>query len=61
MKVRITVLTENDKPLQPVDERPSEEQIVKVWQFIFDMMTLNGEPNEKATVEKVEYVEEAQE
>lgn len=61
MKVRITVLTENDKPLPPVDERPSEEQIVKVWQFIFDMMTLNGEPNEKATVEKVEYVEEAQE
>lgn len=61
MKVRITVLTENDKPLPPVDERPSEEQIVKVWQFIFDMITLNGEPNEKAIVEKVEYVEEARE
>lgn len=61
MKVRITVLTENDKLLPPVEERPSEEQIMKVWQFIFDMMTLNGEPNEKAIVEKVEFIEEAQE
>lgn len=61
MKVRITVLTENDKPLPPIEERPSKEQIMKVWQFIFDMMTLNGEHNEKAIVEKVEFIEEAQE
>ena len=58
MKVRITVLTENDKPLPPVGERPTEEQIVKVWQFIFDMMTLNGNSNEKATVESAEFIEE---
>lgn len=58
MKVRITVLTENDKPLPPAEERPSEERIVKVWQAIFDMLTLFGD--DKAIVEKVEYVEEAQ-
>lgn len=57
MKVRITVLTENDKPLPPVEERPTEEQIVKAWQFIFDMMALMGKSNERATVESAEYVE----
>ena len=61
MKVRITVLTENDKPLPPVEDRPSEEQIVKVWQVIFDFMTLMGKSDERAIVESVEYVEEAQE
>jgi hypothetical protein len=61
MKVRITVLTENDKPLPPVEERPSEKLIVKAWQGIFDMMTLMGKPNEKATVESAEFIEEVQE
>lgn len=55
MKVRITVLTENDKPLPPVEERPSEERIVKVWQAVFDMLSIFGE--DKAVVEKAEYVE----
>jgi hypothetical protein len=58
MKVRITVLTENDKPLPPIGERPTEEQVVKAWQVIFDIMALMGEPNEKATVESVEFIEE---
>lgn len=61
MKVRITVLTENDKPLSPVEERPSEEQIVKAWQVIFDFMTLMGKSDERATVESAEFIEEAQE
>lgn len=57
MKVRITVLTENDKPLPPVGKRPTEEQIVKAWQIIFDMMTIMAESDERATVESAEYVE----
>ena len=61
MKVRITVLTVNDKPLPPVEERPSEEQIVKAWQVIFDMMTLMGKSNERATVESAKFIEEVQE
>lgn len=60
MKVRITVLTENDKPLPPVGKRPTEEQVVKAWQVIFDMMTLMGESNESATVESAEFIEEVQ-
>lgn len=55
MKVRITVLTENGKPLPPVGERAAEEQIVKVWQAVFDMLAVGGE--DKAVVEKAEYVE----
>lgn len=58
MKVRITVLTENDKPLPPIEKRPTEEQLVKAWQAIFNMLCLYGE--DKAVVEKAEYVEEAQ-
>lgn len=56
MKVRITVLTENDKPLPPIEERPPVEKIVKAWQFIFDGLAIMSE--DKAIVEKVEYVEE---
>lgn len=61
MKVRITVLTENDKPLPPVEERPSEEQIVKAWQVIFDFMTIMAKSEERAIVESAEFIEEAQE
>lgn len=61
MKVRITVLTENDKPLPPVEKRPTEEQIVKAWQAIFDVMTLLGKPDERATVESAEFIEDVQE
>ena len=61
MKVRITVLTENDKPLPPVGKRPTGEQIVKAWQVIFDFMTLMGKSNERATVESAEFIEEVQE
>lgn len=60
MKVRITVLTENDKPLPPVEKRPTEEQIQKAWQAIFDMMSLLAR-KDRAIVEKAEIVEEVQE
>ena len=62
MKVRITVLTENDKPLPPAEKRPTEEQIVNAWQLIFDAMTIiMGKSNEEATVESAEFIEEEQE
>ena len=61
MKVRITILTESDKPLPPDGKRPTEEQIVKAWQIIFDMMTLMGKSNERATVESAKFIEEVQE
>lgn len=55
MKVRVTILTENDKPRKP---GLTEETVAKAWQFILDLLTVISEENEKATVEKVEFVEE---
>ncbi len=61
MKVRITILMENDKPLPPGEKKPMEELVVKAWQVIFDMMTITGKSNERATVESAELIEEVQE
>ena len=64
MKVRITILTENEKSLPPVEERPTEEQIVKAWQDVFDTLTLItvftgcGTGADRAIVESAEIVEE---
>ena len=58
MKIRITLLTENDKPLPPVEKRPTEEQIMKAWQFILDMLIFLGGTNDRATVESAEFIEE---
>lgn len=56
MKVRITILTENDKPC-PDDI--SEEKVQKAWQTIFDFLMLtSSDPSEKVTVEKAEIVSE---
>ena len=38
-----------------LDKRPTEEQIVEVWQSIFNMFSIFGK--DKAVVEKAEYVE----
>lgn len=57
MKVRLTILTENDKPRKP---DLTEETVAKAWQFILDLFSAASEENEKATVEKVEFVEEVE-
>ena len=55
MKVRLTILTENDIPRKP---GLTEETVAKAWQFILDFVTAASEDNEKATVEEVEFVED---
>lgn len=57
MKVRLTILTENDKPRRP---EHTEEAVAEAWQFILDLFNAVSEENEKATVEKVEFVEEGE-
>ena len=55
MKVRLTIMTENDRP------RPNgvtEEQLAKVWQETLDVLTLFAENNDKAIVEKVEFIDD---
>lgn len=57
MKIRVTFLTENDIPRKP---GLTEETVAKAWQFILDFVTAASEENEKATVEKVEFVEDGE-
>lgn len=57
MKVRLTILTENDKPRKP---GLTEETVAKAWQFILDFVSAASEENEKATVEKAEFVEDGE-
>ena len=58
MKIRITILTENNL------QRPSElteEEVAKSWQLIFDLITLQDAANDKCHVETVEFVDEEEE
>ena len=48
-------MTENNRP------RPhgvTEKQIAEVWQATFDALVLFAENNDKATVEKVEFIDD---
>lgn len=58
MKIRLTILTENDIPREP---GLTEEIVAKAWQFILDFVNATSEDNEKATVEKAEFVEDDEE
>ena len=57
MKIRLTILTENDIPRKP---GLTEETVAKAWQFVLDLVTAASEKNEKAAVEKAEFVEEGE-
>lgn len=54
MKIRLTILTENDVPRTP---EHTEALVAKAWQAVLDMISLVSENNDKAVVEKVEFVE----
>ena len=55
MKIRLTVITENDKPVSVLGENP-EEKIKEAWNLVLTLIaTLN--PRDKAFVEKVEVIE----
>lgn len=52
MKNRITILAENDVPLDPKYKDGLEVAVKVFWQELLDTITID--PTEKATVEKVE-------
>lgn len=56
MKIRLTVLTENDAP---INEKLTEEMIIKTWQLVLDSICLFSGNGDKATVEKAEILEDA--
>lgn len=55
MKIRLTIMTENDKPVENLGKNP-EEKIKKAWDVFLTMITLMSENNENAYVERVEVV-----
>lgn len=56
MKIRLTIMTENDKPRT---DDISEEKVKRAWQTIFDFIMLtSSDPSEKVLVEKAEFVED---
>ena len=58
MKIRLTILTENNIP-RPAEL--TEEEVAKVWQVIFDVIALQAEALDKGHVETVEFVDEEEE
>ena len=58
MKIRITIMTENDKHF---DEKYSKELIERktkdVWDLVLKMILLQSKENETASVESAELVE----
>ena len=60
MKVKITVLTENNKPASALKGAVDEEMLKGIWQAWFDMITVIAPPEneDKATVLSVELIED---
>jgi len=54
VKIRITILTENNKKR---NENLTEDKVKETWQFILNMLSSLSENEDKAIVENVEFVE----
>jgi hypothetical protein len=54
MKIRLTILTENNKKR---NENLTEDKVKETWQFILNMLSSLSENEDKAIVENVEFVE----
>lgn len=55
MKVRVTIMTENDKP-RP--EGLTENMVIAAWQTVLSAMCLCTEDDSKVTVESAEFIED---
>ena len=56
MKVRVTLMTENDAPVSSLGENP-EEVIRNGWELLLGLMTVESDNGDSAYVEKVEILE----
>ena len=58
MKVRVTLITENDKPVSMLGENP-EIAIKRAWDLVLAMLSLESkDPSDRAFVENVEIIGE---
>lgn len=55
MKIRLTILTENNKKR---NENLTEDKVKEAWQFILNMLSSLSENEDKAIVENVELLED---
>lgn len=60
MKVRLTIMTENDVPASKVLDTLSkdkvEQKITDAWNLVLKQLTLNSENNDRAFIEKCEFI-----
>lgn len=56
MKIRLTIMTENNKVRPP---ELTEEKVKEAWQVVLDAIRLLSTEDDKCTVEKAEFVEES--
>lgn len=57
MKIRLTIMTENDVPASVLGEN-GLEKVRQVWGTLITLLSLNAAPNESLSLENVELVEE---
>lgn len=55
MKIRLTIMTENDKPVENLGDNP-EEKIKKAWDALLLMIAMMSDNKDTAYVERVEVV-----
>lgn len=55
MKIRLTIMTENDKP-RP--EELTEDRVKAAWQAVLNVMCLVSDSADSATIESAEFVED---
>lgn len=57
MKVKVTLITQNNSPLESLGEDPVAT-ITRGWDLLCRMVELNSRNGDKATVEAVEIMED---
>ena len=55
MKIRVTILTENNRP-RPIDL--SEQKVIDLWQNVFNMLSSLSVNGDICKVESAEFVED---
>lgn len=55
MKIRLTILTENNKKR---NENLTKDKVKEVWQYILNILSSLSENEDKAIVENVELLED---
>ena len=58
MKVRLSIMTENKKPVPNADLEKLEEKVRAFWQMVIDGFLLFDTEDESATVESVEIIKD---